>query len=132
METMKIQCPGCKNSGHATFGGERTPFDHVQLKGDFKLEISQPTNVIHCKCNRLLVIVRNEKDYWCVIDSGDKSTLDKFARRLAELHRILESNGQMNNDWSLARSLEDRIGSLQFVSPKDICQADILLAKYPS
>lgn len=56
------------------------------------------------------------------------ATADELANRLMRLHHELEEKGDRGNDWSLARALEDRIGSYQ-PSAGDFDKARELLAK---
>ncbi|ALS68381.1 hypothetical protein [Pandoraea apista] len=53
----------------------------------------------------------------------------RLANRLAYLHHELEDKGDRGTDWSLARALEDRLGSGQPI-PGDEEDAKRLLAKY--
>lgn len=130
LNQLSFSCPHCKASGSVKFGGHVTPFDAATLKGDFKFEMDKPHNAIRCKCARLLVVVRAERGMWRVIDLSDRDELKRLAIRLAALHRNLENSGKMDADWRVARSLEDRIGSYQCTSAKDIAEADALLAKH--
>lgn len=57
------------------------------------------------------------------------ATADELANRLMQLHRLLEDKGTRGNDWTLARALEDRIGSYQPLTG-DFDLARQLLAKY--
>ncbi|MGZ0002649.1 hypothetical protein [Burkholderia gladioli] len=58
-----------------------------------------------------------------------KAAADELANRLAKLHNALENSGDQGTDWSLARSLEDRIGAYQPVSG-DVDRAEQLLKKH--
>ncbi|WP_155768286.1 hypothetical protein [Burkholderia vietnamiensis] len=58
-----------------------------------------------------------------------KAAADELANRLAKLHNALESRGDRGTDWSLACSLEDRIGAYQPVSG-DVDRAEQLLKKH--
>jgi len=53
----------------------------------------------------------------------------KLAARLTRLHRNMEDQGKKGTDWSLARELEDRIGSYQPLAG-DFDRAEQLLGKY--
>jgi hypothetical protein len=53
----------------------------------------------------------------------------ELAARLMRLHRNMEDQGKKGTDWSLARELEDRIGSYQPLAG-DFDRAEQLLGKY--
>ncbi|MEX3960129.1 hypothetical protein [Trinickia sp. EG282A] len=62
--------------------------------------------------------------------SDDPNALaNELAARLMKLHRDLEDRGDRGMDWSLARSLEDRIGAYQPVAG-DFDSAEALLKKH--
>ena len=54
---------------------------------------------------------------------------DDLASRLMHLQRDLEDRGDKGDDWSNARTLEDRIGAYQPASG-DFERAETLLAKH--
>jgi uncharacterized protein YpuA (DUF1002 family) len=58
-----------------------------------------------------------------------KAVADDLASGLAKLHYALENRGDQGTDWSLARSLEDRIGAYQPISG-DVDRAEQLLKKH--
>jgi len=58
-----------------------------------------------------------------------KHISDELANRLMKLHQVLEERRDMGTDWSLARALEDRVGSYQTVSD-DFDNAERLLKKH--
>ncbi len=62
-------------------------------------------------------------------DNNPNAVADDLANRLMKLHRDLEDRGDRGTDLSLARSLEDRIGSYQPVSG-DFDRAEQLLKKH--
>lgn len=55
--------------------------------------------------------------------------LSELADRLRNLYQALEAQRDTGKDWSLARTLEDRIGSGQPIGD-DIERAEALLACY--
>lgn len=59
-------------------------------------------------------------------DDNPNALADELANRLANLHRSLEDRGNKGTDWSLARTLEDRIGAYQ-PSAGDFDRAEQLL-----
>ena len=59
-------------------------------------------------------------------DDNPNALADELANRLANLHRSLEDRGKKGADWSLARTLEDRIGAYQ-PSAGDFDRAEQLL-----
>jgi hypothetical protein len=62
--------------------------------------------------------------------NDDTNALAKeLAERLMRLHRNLEDQGNKGADWSLARALEDRIGSYQPLAG-DFDRAEQILAKH--
>lgn len=65
------------------------------------------------------------------MNHDDKPTAqaDELASRLMRLHRDLEDRGDKGDDWSNARSLEDRIGAYQ-PAKGDFERAETLLAKH--
>ncbi len=54
---------------------------------------------------------------------------NELANRLMKLHNALEERGERGTDWSLARTLEDRIGAYQPTNG-DFERAEELLKKY--
>ncbi len=63
-------------------------------------------------------------------NNDDTNGLAKeLAGRLTRLHRDLEDKGDKGADWSLARALEDRIGSYQPIEG-DFESAEQLLHKH--
>lgn len=65
-----------------------------------------------------------------LMDSPQDNVLvaQKLADELMHLHHSMEDNKTTDGDWSLARALEDRLGSGQFL-PGDIEKAQLLLRK---
>lgn len=53
----------------------------------------------------------------------------KLADQLMRLHTALEDAGIRDDDWSLARTLEDRLGSGQYL-PGDVEKAQQLLSRH--
>lgn len=62
-------------------------------------------------------------------DDNPNGLADELAGRLMCLHRDLEDRGNMGDEWSLARALEDRIGSYQSTTG-DFDRAEKLLEKH--
>ena len=63
------------------------------------------------------------------IHENPNARADELANRLANLHRSLEDSGDKGADWSLARTLEDRIGAYQ-PTVGDFDAAEALLKKH--
>lgn len=62
-------------------------------------------------------------------DAKRRAVADGLASRLMQLHWDLEKRGEKGEDWSVARTLEDRIGAYQSISG-DVERAEQLLKKY--
>lgn len=82
------------NAGYA-------PFDNIMARQD--LLIRQATRLT----NTLLPQPASD---------NPNALANALADRLMKLHRDLEDRGDTGTDWSLARALEDRIGSYQPVT----------------
>ena len=130
LNALRFSCPHCKADGRVKFDGAISPFGFVSVDGDFRLEVDKPRSALRCKCGRMLVVVRSEQGTCHMVDTCDRNELSSLANRLMNLHHTLEDEGKMDADWSLARSLEDRIGAFQGTTAKDISSADALLAKH--